>query len=280
LITIHGKLQLTAELKTSRRSAMGRVEGKIVAVTGAGDGIGKAAAKLFAREGGKVFLISRTASKLERVTAEIRAQRGTAEHAAADLSKPEEAEQAFEALMKAYGRVDVLVNAAGVGYSWAEKSPNSMNETVTTTPEKWREVIGINLDSLFYMCRLGIAQMQKQKSGSVINVASIYGLIGVPDAHAYTATKGAIINYTRSLAIAYIKDGIRSNCLCPGFIDTGMVASVMHYFDDPATAQMISPMGRAGTPEEMAYACLYLGSDESSYCNGTILVADGGTTAR
>ncbi|MGQ0697219.1 MAG: SDR family NAD(P)-dependent oxidoreductase [Panacagrimonas sp.] len=259
---------------------MGRVSEKVALVTGAGDGIGKATAKLFAKEGAKVFCVSRTASKLEAVVAEIKAAGGQAAFAAADLSAPAGADTAFKGLMAAYGRIDILVNAAGVGYSWAEKSPGSMNDTATCEPDKWREVMAINLDSLFYMCRLAIPQMQAQKSGAIVNVASIYGMIGVPDAHAYTATKGAIINYTRSLAVAYIKDGIRSNCLCPGFIDTGMVASVMHYFDDPATAQMISPMGRAGTPQEMALAALYLGSDESSYCNGTMLVADGGTTSR
>lgn len=259
---------------------MGRVSGKVALITGAGDGIGKATARLFAKEGARVFCVSRTASKLEALVKEIKAAGGDAAFAAADLSTPAGADIAFKGLMAAYGRADILVNAAGVGYSWAEKSPGSMNDTTTTTPEKWREVMAINLDSIFYLCRLVIPQMQQQKSGAIVNVASIYGTIGVPDAHAYTATKGAIINYTRSLAIAYVKDGVRSNCLCPGFINTGMVASVMHYFDDPATADMISPMRRAGTPDEMANACLYLGSDESSYCNGTILVADGGTTAR
>jgi NAD(P)-dependent dehydrogenase (short-subunit alcohol dehydrogenase family) len=155
-----------------------------------------------------------------------------------------------------------------------------MNDTATCEPEKWREVMAINLDSLFYMCRLAVPQMQKQKRGSIVNVASIYGLIGVPNAHAYTASKGAIINYTRSLAVTYITEGIRTNCLCPGFIDTGMVAKVTPLFQDPAVAKQISPSARPGTADEMAYACLFLGSDESSYCNGSILVADGGSVSQ
>jgi NAD(P)-dependent dehydrogenase (short-subunit alcohol dehydrogenase family) len=259
---------------------MGRVSGKVVLVTGAGDGIGKATAKLFAKEGATVFCVSRTASKLEAVVKDIKGAGGDAAFFAADLSKFEGAEGAFKAAMAAYGRIDILVNAAGVGYSWEEKSPGSMNETATCEPEKWREVMGINLDSLFYVCRLVVPQMQKQQSGSIVNVASIYGMIGVPNAHAYTASKGAIINYTRSLAVTYIKDNIRSNCLCPGFIDTGMVASVTPLFKDPAIGKQISPSARPGTAEEMAYSCLFLGCDESSYCNGTILVADGGSISQ
>ncbi|HKY90641.1 MAG TPA: SDR family oxidoreductase, partial [Nevskiaceae bacterium] len=187
---------------------MGRVTGKVVAVTGAGDGIGKAAAKMFAREGAKVFLISRTAAKLEAVANEIKAAGGTAAWHAADVSKPDQCEKAVNALIAEYGRCDTLINGAGVGYSWAEVSPGSMNETTTTTPEKWREVMSINLDSLFYMCRLVIPHMHKNKHGSIVNIGSIWGMCGAPDAHAYTATKGAIINYTRSLCVTYAKDGI------------------------------------------------------------------------
>lgn len=259
---------------------MGRVEGKVVAVTGAGAGIGLAALQMFAKEGGKVMAIGRTKSKLDAAVAGIKAAGGTAAAVAADLSRPEDCEKAFKAVMDAYGRIDILVNAAGVGYSWEQQSPGSMAATDVTTPEKWREVMAINLDSIFYMCRQAIPQMRKQGKGSIVNVASIWGMIGAADAHAYTATKGAIINYTRSLCVAYAKDGIRANALCPGFVDTAMVASVMHWFDDPATAETVSPMRRAGTPEEMAYACLFLGSDESGYCNGSMLVADGGSTAR
>lgn len=259
---------------------MGRVSGKVALITGAGDGIGKATALLFAQEGAKVFCVSRTASKLEAVVADIRAAGGQAAYAAADLARAGDADAAFAAAMAAYGQVDILVNAAGVGYSWAEKSPGTMNETTTTTPEKWREVMTINLDSVFHVCHAVIPQMQKQKSGVIVNVASIYGMIGVANAHSYTASKGAIINYTRSLAVTYIAEGIRSNCLCPGFIDTGMVASVTPLFKDPAIAKQISPAARPGTPQEMAYACLFLGCDESSYCNGSILVADGGSVSQ
>lgn len=256
---------------------MKRVEGKVVAITGGGDGIGRACMKLFAQEGAKVFGIGRTPSKLEKVIAEVKTAGGSAAAASADLSKSEDAQRAFSALMEKFGRIDILVNCAGVGYNLQD---GSMNETTTTSAPQWRNVIQTNLDSVFHMCQQAIPRMREQGGGAIVNLASIYGLAGAPDAHAYTASKGAIINYTRSLAVTYAKDNIRSNAVCPGFVDTGMVASVMHWFDDPALAESISPARRAGTPEEIAYACLYLASDESSYCNGSILVADGGSTAR
>jgi NAD(P)-dependent dehydrogenase (short-subunit alcohol dehydrogenase family) len=149
-----------------------------------------------------------------------------------------------------------------------------------TTPEKWAEVMAINLDSLFHMCRLAIPQMKKQGGGSIVNVTSISGIQGLPVAHTYTAAKGAAINLTRSLGITYCGDNIRVNCIAPGFIDTPMVASVLGLFNDPNMADRLTPMKRPGTPEEMAYGCLFLASDEASYCQGAVLVIDGGTTAR
>lgn len=259
---------------------MGRVSNKVVIITGAGAGIGKACAELFAREGAKVFAIGRTKSKVDAVAAELRAKGHEAGSAGADLSDFASSKAAFDEAMKQFGRVDILINSAGVGYSWDTVSPGSMNDTVTCEPEKWNEVININLGSIFNMCKLAVPVMQKNGGGSIVNVASIWGMLGAGDAHAYTASKGAIINYTRSLCIAYAKDHIRANSLCPGFVDTNMVKKVMGWFDDPVTADAISPAGRAARPEEMAYAALFLGSDESSFCNGSSLVADGGSTAR
>jgi NAD(P)-dependent dehydrogenase (short-subunit alcohol dehydrogenase family) len=122
--------------------------------------------------------------------------------------------------------------------------------------------------------------MMKQHKGAIVNVASISGLFGMPTAHTYCAAKGGVINLTRALATTYAKDGIRTNCVCPGYTDTPMIQSVMNVFDDPAVGAAITPMARAGTADEMAYGCLYLASDEASYCNGSILVIDGGTAAR
>lgn len=259
---------------------MDRLKGKIALITGAGSGVGRACMTLFASEGAKVVGVSRTQSSLDDTLAEVRANGGEGAVVAADLATPAGAEKAVKAALDAYGRIDILVNSAGVGYSWLEKSPGSMGPVTDTTPDKWAEVMAINLDSLFHMCRLTIPHMQAQGGGAIVNVTSISGFQGLPGAHTYTAAKGAAINLTRSIAVAYCGDNIRANCIAPGFIDTPMVASVLNLFDDEQTADRLCPMKRPGTPNEMAYACLYLASDEASYCQGTVLVVDGGTTAR
>ena len=126
-----------------------------------------------------------------------------------------------------YGRVDILVHSASVGWSWQEKSPGAMDPLATTTPEKWVEVIGFNLNAAAFIDRACLNQMLKQGKGSIVNVASIFGLGGAPDAHTYTATKGAIINLSRSMSVAYVDDHIRVNVVAPGFVTTQMVESVL-----------------------------------------------------
>jgi NAD(P)-dependent dehydrogenase (short-subunit alcohol dehydrogenase family) len=259
---------------------MDRVKGKVALITGAGTGVGRACMNLFSQEGAKVVGVARTQCNLDDTLRQVREKGGDGRVVSADLSTADGAEKAVAATLGAFGRIDILVNSAGVGYSWLEKSPGSMGPIDDTTPEKWTEVMRINLDSVFHMCRSTIPLMKKQGGGSIVNVTSISGLQGLPVAHTYTAAKGGAINLTRSIAITYCGDNIRCNCIAPGFIDTPMVASVLNLFDDPQMADRLCPMKRPGTPEEMAYACLYLGSDEASYCQGTVLVVDGGTTAR
>ena len=259
---------------------MGRMNGKVVIVTGAGTGVGQAVMRLFAAEGAQVMGVSRTLANLEQTLALVREDGGDGQVMAADLSDDAACKRVVQATLEAYGRVDSLVHAAGVGYSWGDKSPGTMGDVLNTTPEAWREVMSINIDACFYICRHVIPELLKQGKGSIVNVASISGLQGLGSAHTYTAAKGAMINLTRSLCVAYAAQGLRANCIAPGFIATPMVASVLSLFDDPAIADRLTPMLRPGTAQEMAYGCLYLASDESSYCNGTVLTIDGGTTAR
>lgn len=255
----------------------GRLAGKIALITGAGTGVGRACMARFAEEGATVFGVGRTLATLEE---SLTAAGGNGAVHVADLSRPEDAEAAAQAAIAKYGRIDILVHAAGVGYSWAEKSPGSMNDVATTTPDKWREVIGINLDGFYHAAHAVLPGMIARKSGAIVAVASISGLQGLPVAHAYCAAKAGIINLVRAMCVAYAKDNIRTNCIAPGFIDTPMVASVLNVFDDPAVAEQIAPMARPGSPIEMANGCLYLASDEASYCNGSVLVIDGGSSAR
>lgn len=254
----------------------GRVAGKVAIITGAGSGIGRACMTLFAREGAKVAGISRTQSALDDTLAMVRADGGEGLVVAGDLSQPAGAQSIIAATLAAYGRIDILVNAASVGWSWSEKSIGSMNDIAETTDEKWHEVIGLNMHSCFYICRDVIKVMKKQGGGAIVNVGSISGMFGMTTAHTYTAAKGAVINLTRSIAVTYAADNIRANCVAPGYTDTPMIAPVMSAFDDKKLAASLTPMARAGKPEEMAYPCLFLASDEASYCNGILMPVDGG----
>ena len=258
----------------------GRLKDKVAIITGAGTGIGRACFELFAAEGARVVGVSRTQANLDEALAAVQAAGGEGRVLARDLSRPESADEIVAATLAAYGRVDILVHSASVGWSWGEKSPGSMSPLAETPVEKWQEVIGLNLNAAAYIDRAVLIQMLKQGKGSIVNVASISGMLGMPTAHPYCAAKGGVINLTRALAATYAKQGVRTNAVCPGYTDTPMIASVMGLFDDDAVATQITPMARAGTPLEMAYGCLYLASDEASYCNGTILVIDGGTSAR
>ncbi|MDP9459055.1 MAG: glucose 1-dehydrogenase [Actinomycetota bacterium] len=257
-----------------------RLEGKVAIVTGASTGIGRAMFELFAREGALVVGASRTQSKLDEALAAVEEQGGKGAVVAADLSRDEDAGRVIDTAVREFGGLDVLVNNAGVGYSYKNVREKSMEPLVDTPLEEWDNVMGINLGSVVYMTRRAIPEMRKRGAGSIVNVASIWGLAGAADAHAYTTAKGAIVNLSRSLAVAHGREKIRTNALCPGFIDTPMISPVVGALNDPDYAYTWNPMGRTGTPEEIAYGALFLASDEASYCNGSIFVIDGGTTAR
>jgi len=258
---------------------MERLLGKVAVITGAGSGIGRACFELFAAEGAKVIGISRTRAKLEAALQSVRQAKGNALVISADVGDELQVNAAISEAVAHYGQIDILVHAAGVGYAFEDILPGSMGAAMGLATDNWREVMRINLDACFFMSRAVLPHMVQRKSGAIVNVASIFGLGGTQDAHAYSSAKAAVTNFTRSLCMAYAKDGIRANCLAPGFVDTPMIANMIHHFDDSATAAQLSPIGRAGTPLEIAYGCLFLASDEAAYCNGATLVIDGGSTA-
>jgi NAD(P)-dependent dehydrogenase (short-subunit alcohol dehydrogenase family) len=259
---------------------MNRLKGKVAVVTGAGSGIGRATAQLFAEEGASLVIAGRTESSLLETMRLINAPNDACRLVAADLSVDGAADLVVQEAVRAFGRLDILVHAAAVGYSWADRSPGSMNDILETEPEKWREIIRINLDACYLICRAAVREMKLRNGGSIVNIASVGGMTGMADAHAYSAAKAGVINLTRSLCVTYAKENIRANTLVPGAVDTPMIAPVIEIFADPMSAEQITPMGRPGTALEMAYGCLYLASDEASYCNGAALVIDGGLTAR
>lgn len=258
----------------------GRVADKIAIITGAGSGIGAACFELFAREGATVIGCGRRLAPLEANLAAVQAAGGAGMVLAADLAQLEDANRVVEATVRAYGRIDILVHAASVGWSWGGVSADSMNDLATTPPDKWAEVIGINLNAAYYLSHGVLQHMLPAGKGAIVNVASISGMVGMTSAHTYCAAKGGVINMTRAMATTYARQGVRANCVCPGYTDTPMISDVMYLFDDETTANYLTPMGRAGQPMEMAYGCLFLASDEASYCNGVIMPIDGGTVAR
>ena len=260
---------------------MGRLSGKTALITGAGSGVGAACMALFLEKGARVMGVGRTEARLRESVASLPgASDDNAGIVDADVSTEEGVARAVAAAEAAFGTIDILVHAAGVGYSWEKQSPGSMADVVGAAPDKWDEVMAINCDAYYLLCREIVPRMRQAGGGSIVGVASISGFQGLPVAHAYTAAKAAMINLTRSMSVAYVKDNIRVNCIAPGFIETPMVEDVLNLFDDADTAEQLTPMCRPGTPREMAFGCLYLASEESTYCSGTVLVIDGGTTAR
>lgn len=262
-------------------SAGGRLAGKVALITGASSGIGRAAMEIFGREGARVVGTARTESKLQEALERVQSAGGEGMVVPADLEDTSSQERIVAAAHEAYGQVDVLINNAGVGWQYGIDNPGTMAGVHEASLENWRAIIGgVDLEGYYLMLHAVLPGMLERGSGSVVNVASMAGVTGLYDAHAYTAAKGAIVNLSRSLAISYAKQGVRTNTVCPGFVDTPMIAPVVGAFDDEATAAALSPMGRPARAEEIANALLFFASDESSYCNGAVLLVDGGCTAR
>jgi NAD(P)-dependent dehydrogenase (short-subunit alcohol dehydrogenase family) len=248
-----------------------RLEGKVAIITGAGSGIGKATAVLFASEDAKVTVAEINADAGEKTVQEIKKAGGEAIFVKTDATKEADAANMVKATVEEFGKLNILFNNVGTG---------SGGTVVTATEEYWDEIMNMNLKPAFFGSKYAIPEMIKAGAGSIINMASIGGLSGQFSA-TFTASKGAVVNLTRSMAIAHAKEGVRVNCVCPGYIDTPMIRYTV--LKDPENRKRVAarhPMNRVGTAEDIAYAVLFLASDEASFVTGVILPVDGGFTAQ
>jgi NAD(P)-dependent dehydrogenase (short-subunit alcohol dehydrogenase family) len=248
---------------------MNRLAGKVALITGAGEGMGRAAAILFAREGAAVGVLEIDAERAEATVAAIRGEGGSALSLVADVSRDGDVRESVAAVVKEFGRLNVLYNNAGV---WLPGD----GPTSELPLEVWERTIAVNLTGVFLCCRHGLPELIRAGGGSVINTSSPVALRPAPVYDAYTASKGGVISLTRAIAQYYGRIGVRANVLIPGNTETAMMRRAL---EDPRyreTCERESPLGRMGRPEEVAQAALYLASDESSFVTGSIHFVDGG----
>ncbi|MFB3883523.1 MAG: SDR family NAD(P)-dependent oxidoreductase [Armatimonadota bacterium] len=251
-----------------------RLRGKVAAITGAGRGIGRAAAELFAREGAGIALLEIDETSGREAEEAVTATGASARFLRTDIADARQVEFAFSEIERTFGRLDILYNNASIFVRTAD------GLITDVSPDAWHWIIGVNLHGIYHCCKYGIPAIARTGGGSVINTASSAGVIGIPACDAYTASKGATISLTRALAVAWGPRGVRVNCIAPAAISTDMVreSNLSDPEFDEASFLRSTPLGRWGTPEEIANVALFLASEESSYVNGAVIVADGGIT--
>ncbi|HYL58065.1 MAG TPA: SDR family NAD(P)-dependent oxidoreductase [Candidatus Acidoferrales bacterium] len=253
-----------------------RLKNKVAIITGAGSGQGRAASVLFAQHGAKIVACDWKPELGDETVQQVKLNGGSATFVRADVSSSKDIQNLISQAVAAYGRIDIIYNNAGVGFS----SPLSMADVLNTPEGDWDRVIAINLTSMYLTAKYGIPELIKSGGGSIVNTASIAALIGSEAAHAYTAAKGGMVALSRALAVEFGPKNIRVNCICPGAIDTPMIAPVVDPLKKSGQPFMLSPIRRLGTPEDIAYCALYLASDESSFVTGATFVVDGGFIAQ
>lgn len=250
---------------------MSRLADKVAIITGAGSGMGREEALLFAREGAKVVATDINEAAVQAVVKEIEAEGGQATAIAHNVASEEQWVSVVAATIEAYGKVDILVNNAGISFAVG---------MLDTTVEQWDKVMNINLSSVFLGMKHVVPHMQQNKGGSIVNISSIAGLTGSQGAGAYTASKGAVRMLSKAAAVDYGKDNIRVNSVHPGFIETPMSKEFVNNEQMLQWFLSQTALPRVGQAEEVAKAVLFLASDDASYLTGIELPVDGGVTAK
>ena len=249
-----------------------RLKGKVAVITGAGSGIGRAAAVRFAREGSLVAALDRDVKSLQELASALPAE-GESLVLQADVGSSVSVNKAVRQILEVFGHVDILCNNAAI---------TSLVPVTAISDEELDQVLTVNVKSMFYMSRAVLPKMIERHSGGIVNTASITGLVGAPGMTAYATSKGAIITFTRSLALEQAENGIRVNCICPGSVDTPMLQKSFDRTQDPVAAREQNvrrhPLGRLATPEDVADLALFLSSDEASFITGGTYVIDGGAS--
>lgn len=247
-----------------------RFKNKVVLITGAGAGIGRAAAVMFAKEGAKVVVNSRTSASGEE-TLRMVLEHSQGIYVCGDVSKASDAGKMVTAAVDTFGQLDVVVNNAGIVI------PGKVHDT---NEEDWDNTFAVNTKGVFLVSKYAVRHMLKQGHGTIVNNASVVGLKGVKDRAAYSASKGAVISLTKAMAADYMADNIRVNCICPGTVYTPSLEKRIQAFDDPTKAKKDfierQPMGRFGDEDEIAEAILFAASDRTKFLDGSVIVIDGG----
>jgi NAD(P)-dependent dehydrogenase (short-subunit alcohol dehydrogenase family) len=252
---------------------MFRLDGKNAVVTGAGSGIGRAIAKTFAAQGARVFVLERDESAGAETVAEIFAGGGLASVVGCDVADADSVDAAFAKVIAEAGRIDILVNNAGIAH---------IGTVANTTEEDLDRIYSVNVKGVFLCSKAAVPGMVTAGGGVILNLASIASLIGLPDRFAYSMSKGAVLTMTRSIAVDYVKQGIRCNCVCPARVHTPFVDGYLHDTYPGREQEMFrqlseyQPVGRMAEPEEVAALALYLCSDEASFITGQAYPIDGG----
>ena len=249
---------------------MGRLDGKVVVITGSASGIGREAALLFSDEGARVCIADVNADDGERTASECR----DAFFQTVDVTNPESVQALYRATAARYGGIDVLYNNAGI-------MPAEDSSILETEPDAWQRVQDVNTNGVYLCCKYGIPYLLERGGGSVINVASFVALVGAATSQiSYTASKGAVLSMSRELAVEFARSGVRVNALCPGPVETPLLMRLFAETPGALERRLVHlPMGRLARAREIAQGALFLASDESSYVTGTTFLVDGGLTA-